>query len=174
MAIRELVDERDPVLFNETEKFDFDNPPMDPEQLALDLIETMNHHEGYGLSANQIGLPYSVFVMKGAGINYVCFNPRIVSSSDEEILLEEGCLSFPHLFIKIKRPRHVRLRFFTANGHVETKQYTGMTARVVQHELDHLDGVTFLNRATKFHKDQGINKRKKLIRRLQKKKTIVV
>lgn len=164
MSVISLVSENDGVLRSSTERFDFSNPQMDPEQLSLDLIESMNAYGGYGLSANQIGYPYSVFVMKGDGINYVCFNPRIVWESDEKVLLEEGCLSFSDLFIKIKRSKHIRFRFQTPSGQTETRQFTGITARVVLHEVDHLNGIVFTERATRYHREMAEKHRRKFQR----------
>ena len=98
--IHNLVPDSDPILSQELPKFDFDNPATDPIQLAYDLVESMRHHNGLGLSANQIGLPYRAFAMQAVPA-IVCFNPKVIDESSEEIMLEEGCLSFPGLGIKI-------------------------------------------------------------------------
>lgn len=94
----------------------------------------------------------------------VCFNPRIVDVSPEEVYHEEGCLTFPGLFIKIKRPVHIKVRFQYPNGETVTEKFTGITARIFQHELDHLDGILFQMRANKIHLEQAENK----LRRLKK------
>lgn len=145
------------------EHFSFTHPPVDPVELANKLIETMLAGDALGVSANQIGLPYRVFVMHSSP-TLVCFNPKIVDHSTEEILLEEGCLSFPDLFVKVKRPRMIRARFTDANGHTHTKKLDGMSARIFQHELDHLDGVLFYQRAGTIHRDQAFKKQKELAR----------
>src|SRR3990172_7009730 len=117
-------------------EWDFQNPFTDALQFAKDMIETMYHYNGLGLAVNLVGKSWRVFVMRGTEKvgNFACFNPRIVNFSQEIILLEESCLSFPGVVVKIKRPRHVRLRFQTPDGQMHTNQFTGMTARVVQHE----------------------------------------
>ena len=102
----------------------------------------MLSHDGIGLAANQIGLPYRVFAIKANPV-LVCFNPRIVDYSKETIVLEEGCLTFPGLYLKIKRPRDIKCRFTYPNGETITKTFTGATARIFQHELDHLNGILF-------------------------------
>jgi peptide deformylase len=158
----ELVDSKHPLLKTELEPFDFRNPPIDPTELARNLVETMKHHNGYGLSANQVGLPYRVFVMIGEP-NYACFNPKITAYGEEELPLEEGCLSFPGLIVKVKRSRHIRVRFQTPNGEMATRQFTGMTARIFQHELDHLNGKLFFERAHPFHREKAFKKMKKMI-----------
>jgi len=116
---------------------------------------------GIGLAANQVGVPYRVFAMRGSPENFVCFNPRIVQPSAENIILEEGCLSFPGLLVKVKRPKHIRVRFQTPNGDTRTETFIGMTARIFQHELDHLDGRLYFNRANKYHKEIAMKKWKR-------------
>jgi peptide deformylase len=74
------------------------------------------------------------------------------------VSLEEGCLTYPGLIVKIKRPQHVRVRFTKPNGETITKLFTGMTARIFQHELDHLDGIIFYNKANRVHRDKALEK----------------
>jgi peptide deformylase len=121
----------------------------------------MYESNGIGLAANQVGVPYRAFAMRGAPENFVCFNPKVVQPSETLISLEEGCLTFPGLLVKIKRPQHIRVRFQTPNGDTLTKQFTGMTARIFQHELDHLDGIVFYNRANRVHRDTALEKWRK-------------
>lgn len=158
--IHKLIDCNDPILRNPVGNFDFSNPPTDPIELAHDLAQTMIDNNGLGLSANQIGLPYRAFAIKAEKI-IVCFNPRIVDTSSEEIYLEEGCLSFPDLFVKVKRPRRVKVRYTEPNGNVVTTTWDGMTARIFQHELDHLNGIVYTQRANKVHLEQARTRAKK-------------
>ena len=111
---------------------------MDPVQLSVDLLATMESRNGIGLSANQVGIPYSVFCMKSIP-TYVCFNPRIVFEG-EQVLMDEGCLSFPNLIYKTLRPKVIRVRFNTPNGQVTTQTFQGMTAAVFSHEMMHIQG----------------------------------
>lgn len=161
-----LVDCNDPILKQEIEKFDFQKPPMDPIELAHILAETMIKENGLGLSANQIGLPYRAFAIKAEQI-IVCFNPQIVDTSTEQLYLEEGCLSFPLLFVKVKRPKKIKVRYTEPNGNVVTKIFDGLTARVFQHELDHLNGIVYTSRANRIHLDQA-KKKLKLFKRKNK------
>jgi peptide deformylase len=156
-----LVSDTDPILTKVCDEFDFNNPPFDPIEFSKEFVKFMYDKNGIGLAANQIGVGYRIFSMRGQPENFVCFNPRIVSFSDETILLDEGCLSYPGLIVKVKRPQHIRVRFQTPNGETRTDQFTGMTARVFQHELDHLNGIVFYNKANRFHRDQGMRKWKK-------------
>jgi peptide deformylase len=118
----------------------------------------MYDNNGLGIAANQVGTPYRIFAMRGAPENFVCFNPKIVQYSEQTVVLEEGCLTYPGLLVKIKRSEFIRVRFQTPNGETLTKQFIGMSARVFQHEMDHLDGIVFYNRANKFHREQALRK----------------
>jgi peptide deformylase len=156
----ELVKKDNPILSTKCESFDFENPPFDPIEFAHEIMKFMYENNGLGLAANQIGVPYRIFAMRGAPENFVCFNPKMVGTSLDTIVLEEGCLTYPGLLVKVKRPSMIRVRFNTPNGATETRQFIGMSARVFQHEMDHLDGIKFFERANKFHKDQAFKKQK--------------
>lgn len=144
VLIYALVPPSSEMLYKPTKEFDFDDPPISPEEFALNMVATMQHHNGLGLSANQVGFPWRVFAMKAA-VPFVCFNPKLVDISEETIKLEEGCLSFPGLVAEINRPRHIKVRFQVPSGIFVTKTFTGLTARIFQHELEHLDGETFID-----------------------------
>jgi peptide deformylase len=149
---------KDTYLKNKCQDFDFSNSPFDPIEFAQELVKTMYENNGMGLAANQVGYPFRVFAMRGHPENFVCFNPKIVQLSETMVLLEEGCLSYPGLIVKVKRPQHCKVRFTTPNGDTITRQFTGMTARIFQHEFDHLDGIRFYDKANKFHRDQALRK----------------
>lgn len=157
-----LVDEKDPILKQKTEIFDFSNPPIDPVVLYQNLGRTLQAHDALGLAAPQVGLPYRCFVLRTENILGV-FNPILVDKSEEEVIMEEGCLSFENLFIKIKRPQSIRARFTTPDGERQTTVMEGMTARAFLHEMDHLDGITYTTRANRFHLDAG-RKKQRLIK----------
>jgi peptide deformylase len=127
-------------------EFDFSNPPYDPKDLALALARFMVDHGGYGLSGPQVGVPYRVFALRSSP-NYVLFNPRVVALDGPEVEAIEGCLTFPGIGVSIKRRNQVRLRYQMPSGETDTQVLKGMSARVVQHEVDHLDGVLFFDRA---------------------------
>ena len=146
----------DPILTTPCEPFDFENPPDDPLEIAQVMMYVMNKFNGIGLAANQIGKHYSVFCMRGAPDNFVCFNPKIVYYSDEQVTMEEGCLSVPGVVVKVKRPKEIRVRFQTPSGQLVTKTFSGLTARTFQHEYDHLNGTMFFNKANRFHRDKAM------------------
>jgi peptide deformylase len=157
----ELVKANDPILTNVCNDVDFNNPPFDIIEFSKELVKFMYDRNGIGIAANQVGVPYRIFAMRGSPENFVCINPKIIMPGNEQIILEEGCLSYPGLLVKVKRPQHIRVRFNTPNGDVMTKQFTGMTARIFQHEIDHLDGIVFYNKANRFHRDQAMKKWKR-------------
>ena len=157
-----LVSSNDPILKTVCEDFDFYNPPFDPIEFSKEFVKFMYDSNGIGLAANQIGLPYRIFAMRSHPENFVCFNPRIVSSSSNEIVLEEGCLSYPGLLVKIKRPENIRVRFQTPNGETLTKQFIGMTARTFQHEIMHIDGKTFKDFCSRLTLERACKKANKL------------
>lgn len=142
MTVLNIVPKPNSLLTTKLEAFNFKDPPTDPIQLAKDLTETMLSHDGLGLSANQIGLPYRVFVVKSNPI-LCCYNAKIVDFGDETSDYEEGCLSFPGIFIKVIRPVNIRIRYTQPNGNTDTYKYAGLTSRVIQHEYDHMEGIRF-------------------------------
>lgn len=144
------------LLTTTTIPFDFSNPPTNPHELVQSMLQTMVESNGVGLSANQVGLPYRVFVMRGHEHHFAFFNPKIVSMSDNTTTMEEGCLSFPGLIVKVPRANTVRLRFQTQSGGTDTKTFDGLSARVIQHEVDHLDGQLFFNKAHRYHREKAL------------------
>ena len=163
----QLVDCNDPILKTELPLFDFNDPPVNPLDLVSDLAETMLNEGGIGISANQVGLPYRVFVMHAEEL-IPCFNPRIVDASEETIVLEEGCLSYPDIFVKVKRPRKIKVRYADPNGKITTRVFDGMSARVFQHELDHLNGVNYQQRANRYHLERARKRKTKNIPHVRK------
>lgn len=161
-----LVSHDHPLLSTKLEDFDFANPPVDPVALSHQLAELMMRSRGVGLSANQAGLPHRVFVMASNPI-VVCFNPRLVDVGEEQVILDEGCLSYPGLAVKVKRAKNIKVRYTQPNGEVVTQKFTGLTARIFQHELDHMNGENFINRAGPLAKQRAMDKWKKTQRLLK-------
>jgi len=150
------------LLYKPAQKWDFKFPPFDTEEFSLALCEFMWKEKALGVAAPQIGQPYSVFSMIGDPESFVCFNPRIVEVSQEVVELEEACLSYPGLVIEKTRPKHIRIRFAAPSGEVFTRNFTGMTARIIQHEMDHLNGVAFWDGISHLKFTNAIKKAKKI------------
>jgi peptide deformylase len=162
LTVLALVPASDPILRTPTPFFNFENPPTDPIQLARDLADTMVEKKGYGLAAPQVGLPYRVFAMGFQGGEvHVCFNPRIVEQSVQRVKMNEGCLSYPGIVLEIERSAAIKVRYFQPNGEFVTKEFGGLTARVVQHELDHLDGKLFTDYVSRLKLDIAKRKARK-------------
>lgn len=161
-----LVPEGSPILNEPTITFDFDNPPVNPVEFASSLVETCIANRGLGLSANQCGFKYRVFVA-GSGEDFVSyFNPIILSTGLDEIGLE-GCLSFPHLYLNVLRPKTVIVRYQDFNGEFHEHEFSGLTARVILHEYDHMDGITFNHRTKPLALKSGYEKRNKMMHRFE-------
>ena len=163
-----LVKYDDPVLKKPTERFDFDRPQFDIKDFSLSLIEVMRKNGGVGLAAPQVGYPFSIFAFQYV-TDMIAINPKIVEEGEETIDFEEGCLSFPGLFIRIKRPRLIRVRYSSPNGETATHSYANKTARIFQHEFDHLQGIIYQSRANYLHKEQAANRWKKILRQQKQK-----
>ena len=122
---------------------------LDRHHLSRVLIDNMIHHNGIGISANQIGIWERAFAMVRDLENsevMVCFNPRIVKSYAEEVEMEEGCLSYPDLFLKIKRPDKIVVKYEDEDKKTHKIKLEGLASRVFQHEYDHMEGIDFTQR----------------------------
>ena len=122
---------------------------LDRHHLSRVLIDNMIHHNGIGISANQIGIWERAFAMVRDLENHevmVCFNPRIIKSYSEEVEMEEGCLSYPELFLKIKRPDKIVVKYEDEDKKTHKIKLQGLASRVFQHEYDHMEGIDFTQR----------------------------
>ncbi len=148
-------------------EFNFADPIMDATDLNKTLINTMKDEKGVGLAANQLGIATRAFAIHTEPPE-VLFNPIITFASDEEVLMDEGCLSYPGVYVKIKRPKDIRVRYKNLHGAICTKRYSGLAARCVQHEIDHLDGIEYFKRAHPIHQERFKKKWTKMTRLLKK------
>ena len=165
-----LVPENHPALHEVLPEFDFSNPPISPNEFASTLVETCKLNKGIGLSANQCGFKHRVFVM-GAGDEYVAFfNPKVVSMSDEMALMDEGCLSYPLLSLKISRPKEIMVEYQDFNGELRNTKLVGISARCFLHELDHMNGIVYTSRVKPLAFQMAMKKRDKLFKMLDKMK----
>ena len=145
------------------------------QELSDAMFETMKKYGGIGLSANQVGLPFNMFVLGDhpdveKGLKMTCFNPIIISSSVEEETMKEGCLTFPFVFLSITRPRKVVVKYEDENGDLKEGSLDGMISRVFQHEYDHMLGKTFVDGVSKMKLDMAYKKAEKMMSRYKKKK----
>ena len=167
-----LVKETDSILFKRCDPFDFNEPIMDPYELVEELHKVRREGKGIGLAAPQVGLATQVLVIgmgdfKTEGVedyDQCFFNPVITRFSEETELMVEGCLSYPDLVVKVKRPKDIEVTWDSEEGSECSQSFGGMTSRILQHEIDHLNGITFLKRADRYHLNQAQKGRKMLER----------
>lgn len=116
------------------------------QRLAEDMLTTMREREGVGLAANQVGRLRRVLVAAVEDEEYAVVNPKIVHSSEETQIGAEGCLSIPGIQVEVERPTAVTISGQNTAGKPIWMEATGLLARVIQHEVDHLNGVLILDR----------------------------
>jgi peptide deformylase len=155
-----LIEEASKVLRTPPAPFDFESRE-DAKEIEKTLSESMDKFGGIGLSANQVGLDARVFVMRTQDGNKAFFNPEITKMSQETDLLKEGCLSFPDIYLMIKRPRVCEMKYQDADGNEHSTMLDGVGARCAQHEIDHLNGIVFLQRASKLKLERALKSRPK-------------
>lgn len=127
-------------------------------QLIGDMVETMHHADGCGLAAPQIGVSRRILVVDGRdltdrypeldGFHREMINPRYTYESEETCSFEEGCLSIPNVDAEIARPARIRVRYVNADFEETEEAFEGFAARMIQHEMDHLDGILFVDHAS--------------------------
>ncbi len=145
--IKELVEPEHQLFHHRIQSCSYN---LDRHHLSRVLIDNMIHHNGIGISANQIGIWERAFAMVRDIENnevMVCFNPRIIKSYSEEVEMEEGCLSYPELFLKVKRPDKIIVKYEDENKKTHKMKLSGLASRVFQHEYDHMEGIDFTQRS---------------------------
>lgn len=139
--------------------------------LAEDMLYTMEKNNGIGLAANQVGVLLQIAVINIDDIQeeeiknkmpLILINPKIINFSKELMEYEEGCLSFPELKINISRPKKVTVSYKDLNNQQQTIKAEGLLAICLQHEIDHLKGILFINKVSKIKKDILLRKYKKM------------
>jgi len=145
-----------------TRDFDFEKDEI--FKLKEELVNTMWLESGLGVSANQLGHDVRVFTMRGETKeeSLVCINPKIEAFSENMNTMEEGCLSIPDVFARVVRPAEIVVTFNNELNEEEKQNLDGLTARVFQHELDHLDGILFIDRIGPFARQRAFEKAKKI------------
>ena len=166
MAIFKLLESDNAALQVELEDC---NPELNREEIKNNLTETMQAYEGIGLSANQIGILERVFVMYDTTTLEMpekeviaCFNPKIVSESTNKVLINEGCLTYPGLWIKVSRPESIGVEYEDENNKLIKDNLSGLQCRIFQHESDHMEGSDFTKKVSKLKLDMAIKKQKKM------------
>ena len=126
----------------------------DTEKFESDFIKLMLDEKGMGLAANQIGITKRFFAMGHSSFDTfqkhaIIWNPQVIKFSEEKVVDVEGCLSFKGIWLKVERPKTVEVKYETIQGNTKFAKLDGMESKCFQHELDHLDGITFNKRVSK-------------------------
>ncbi|HWA01789.1 MAG TPA: peptide deformylase [Caulobacterales bacterium] len=165
MAIREILTAPNPVLKQKSKPVE---GPVTDEHRALmdDMLETMYEAPGIGLAAIQVGVPLRIIVMdlarEGEDSQPRYFvNPEIVWASEETKPYEEGCLSVPEIFDEVERPAQVKLRYLNYAGEQIEEDAEGLFAVCIQHEMDHLEGVLFIDHLSRLKRESALRKLRK-------------
>ena len=138
--------------------------------LVADMFETMYEAPGIGLAAIQVGVPRRVVTMdlskkEGPQEPRVFINPELLWTSDETATYEEGCLSIPEYYEEVERPSQVKVRFMDLDGKTREVEANGLLATVLQHEIDHTNGILFIDHISKLKRDRVIKKFAKAAKR---------
>lgn len=154
-----LIDENDPRLRQQCTPWDFTNDG-DPSEIITAMTKVMIENNGIGLAAPQVGIMKRLFIMGNSDRLFVCINPEIIESTGL-VMDQEGCLSFPDLWLRVKRYESVKVRYYNALGQENIKDFSGLIGRVFQHERDHLDGICYDTKTAKLSLDLAYRRRKK-------------
>ena len=162
-----------PFMDDTLEQFGF----ADRKELSKVMYDNMAKYGGLGLSANQLGLPYRMFVMGGHpqiedGKVRSVFNPMVNDVSPESINLKEGCLSFPFLFLSIKRPKWCSVRYTDENGEEIEETLHGMSARIFMHENEHMNGYVFTDLVSKLKLERAEKSKQKMIKEIKRRQSV--
>jgi peptide deformylase len=157
--------ERTASLKNKSTEWDF-NIDLDPELLERKMIDFMIKNRGIGLAANQIGINKRIFIIGGNSLEdfkipKAIINPTILESSKILVEDQEGCLSFPGIWLKIKRPDWVIGGYYDSKGNYCEQKFKGYEAKCFQHELDHLDGICFVDKVSQLKLQLALKKQRK-------------
>lgn len=164
----ELLPEGHPQLLEVSEEWNF-RIDGSPEELVRAMSKFMTDNGGVGLAAPQLGIKKRIFIMGNFIKLVACINPKIVSLSEERENDLEGCLSFPDLFMKVRRPASAVVQYNTASGELVERELTGFECRVFLHEYDHLIGITFDQRVGDLTYSMAKEKRKKELKKASRK-----
>ena len=158
----ELLKETDPILKQLAENWDFEQH-LNAAVVEQEMLETMKAHNGIGLAANQVGLLRRVFVMQTQdNRQFGCFNPWILFGDNNLIEDREGCLSFPELWLKVPRHDKITAAYLDNTGKQCIIELEGIDARCFQHELDHLNGITFTEHVSALKLQMARKKQRKI------------
>ena len=170
MAIYKLLENGNPILKVSLSGLSED---LDRETLTENLVETMREYKGIGLSASQCAVMERVFVMysdiKEQKI-MACYDPHILEYSEKTVLMDEGCLTYPGLWLKVRRPISIKACWEDTKGTKGEYELFGLEARIFQHEYDHMEGTDFTQKVSRLKIDRAMKKLNKTVKKIQRSK----
>ena len=171
MALREILTEPNEILRKKS--LPVENVDKSTQELMDDMLETMYAAPGIGLAAIQVGIPKRIIVMdiskkKDEKLPMYFVNPEIINKSDTNSVYEEGCLSVPGQFAEIERPKKCKVKFLDYYGHPKEIDAEGILATCIQHEIDHLEGILFIDYLSKLKKTMIVKKLSKQKKELER------
>ena len=138
--------------------------------IAEELVNTLHGQDGIGLAGPQVGLLERIFAVHVKGdVPRIFINPSIIETSQDTMVFEEGCLSIPGIYTDVKRPTTVKVQAWNEKGRPFTLEATGILARVILHEYDHLEGILFIDRVSEQKRNRIIAKFEKTKNKKQEK-----
>jgi peptide deformylase len=177
--LRKLIPWDSPILKEPLPPFDFTKHTKEAiDTFVEEMFAACKAYNGLGLSANQVGVNYRMFVVriehsgetpdKHVNFRQAYFNPSILASGEEFDEIEEGCLSRPGLWLKVKRPKVIRVRYWTQDGEQKDEMLDGLLARAFMHEYDHMEGLDFTDRVSQLKLQRAKKKKEKTRKKLTK------
>ena len=172
----ELLKFNDPFLRRVPAPFRFEDMDkhggLDPKEIKERLLKVMYRDGGVGLSANQVGINAACFVMgdKATKFEKIFINPKIIGVGEEQESIKEGCLSFPGLYLMVKRPKKCAIQYWDEEGEELVEEYQGVSARVILHEFDHMLGQNFTMRVSQLKLERAFKALQKKVKKHQRNK----
>lgn len=158
------------------EEVDFND--VDAPMLTNIMFDRMSELGGVALSGPQVGLDIAMFVMGINDVKVEVFNPKIISYSKEEELMNEGSLTYPGVLVIVKRPSSITVSYYDKSGNLQQNEFHGLTARIFQHAYDHLQGITIKEKVSKLKWDMATkrlnNYKQKLVKKYTQKKLLEI
>ncbi len=173
MAILSLVVAPNPIL--QQKSLAVESITKETQQLCNDMLETMYHFQGIGLSAVQVNVLQTIIVVDISWIakdnkkmeQFIMINPEIIANSNTPNVYNEGCLSFPSQFVEITRPKEISVKFLDINGKEQVITADGLFSTCIQHEIDHLQGKTITSYVSELKRTMMLNRIKKIKRTME-------
>tara|TARA_X000000950_G_C13522391_1_gene500193 strand:+ start:26 stop:511 length:486 start_codon:yes stop_codon:yes gene_type:complete len=158
----ELVLYPSDILKRTSKAVNVEDPGFDPIEMKKLMVDTMLQNNGIGLSANQVNVDYQLFVMGSDSQSAeICINPTILQHTDDSVLEDEGCLSFPGIFVQVKRPKEILVEYYDENLVQRRQHLKDYPVKVFLHEYDHLQGICYKDRVSPLKWKMAVKKRNK-------------